>query len=313
MSPPDGDVADGDWLAEVERVAAMIRRRGFELAEKHDGGYLIQACSSAEILATLYVRLMRLGPPPANRTPRPFAGTPGPGRATQWGGEFNGPDVAGADRFILSPAHYSTAVYAALIETGRLSSDALDDYNSDGTTLEMIGAEHSPGIEVTGGSLGQALSVGVGRALWRSRCGDDGLIWVFVSDGETQEGQTWEALQSAAAFGLGNLRILIDQNGWQVDGPMATVMPVGSITEKARAFGCAAFEVDGHDPLAIVAAATSGPEDAPNVVVCRTDPRRGFPAISGRTDAMTHFIRFRPGEADEMRASSPLYSGALTQ
>ena len=303
----DEAAAGNSWLAEVNRVAAMIRRRGLELAVEHSGGYVIQACSSADILATLYVRLMKLGAPPADTLPAPFRGTPRSGAPDQWGGAFNGDDAPENDRFILSPSHYSTAVYAALIETGRLSSGALATYNSDGTTLEMIGAEHSPGIEVTGGSLGQALSVGVGRALWRRRCGHSGLIWVLISDGETQEGQTWEAFQAAAAFGLDNLRVLIDVNGWQVDGPMDEVMPVGSLTAKVAAFGCEAREVDGHDPVAIASAATLDGGGRPIVVVCRTDPARGFPAIAGRDNSMTHFIRFRPGEAEEFRASSPLY------
>ena len=306
------EAVDGHcWLAEVNRVAAMIRRRGFELAIEHSGGYVIQACSSADIVATLYVRLMSLGAPPADILPAPFGGTPRSGAPDQWGGDFNGVDVPENDRFILSPSHYSTAVYAALIETGRLSSDALATYNADGTTLEMIGAEHSPGIEVTGGSLGQALSVGVGRALWRKRRGHRGLIWVLISDGETQEGQTWEAFQAASAFGLDNLRVLIDANGWQVDGPMDEVMPVGSLSTKAAAFGCTAHEVDGHDPVAIAGAATVDPGGRPIVVVCRTDPARGFPAIADRDNSMTHFIRFRPGEAEEFKTSSPLYEGVL--
>lgn len=287
----------------------MIRRRAFDVAVEHHGGYLIQACSSADILATLYVELMQLGPGADNLVPPRFNGTPGTGVPEHWGGVYNGPDQPTYDRFILSPSHYATAVYAALIETGRLSSDALTDYNADGTTLEMIGAEHSPGIEVTGGSLGQALSVGVGRAMWRKRAGHTGKIWVLISDGETQEGQTWEALQAAAAFGLDNLRVLIDVNGWQVDGPMESVMPVGCLRDKAAAFGCDAVEVDGHDPAAICAAVLSADRGKPLVIACITDPTTGFPALKERDDAQTHFVRFRPGEAEEYRRSSPLLVG----
>jgi len=296
-----------EQMKRVAYAAAMIRRRSFDLAVAHNGGYLIQACSSAEILATLYIELMTLGPPPRDLTTQQFSGTPGNG-GVEWGGVFNGPDTPDHDRFILSPSHYSTALYATLIETGRLSADSMSEYNVDGTVLEMIGAEHSPGIEVTGGSLGQALSVAVGRALGRKRNGSQGHIWVLISDGETQEGQTWEAFQAAAAFGLDNLTVFIDANGWQVDGPMSSVMPVRDLEIKAAAFGCKAISVDGHDPESIADAARVERGGKPVVVVCHTNPATGFPAILERDDTMTHFIRFRPGEADEFRSTSPLYT-----
>lgn len=176
-----------DWTSAAMRVADGIRRLAFELAVEHEGGYLIQACSSAEILATLYVRLMNLGPSSAPPLPAPFTGVPGSSPRSRWGGGWNGPDDPAWDRFVLSPTHYSTALYATLVETDRLSSEALEEYGKDGSVLEMIGAEHSPGVEVTGGSLGQALSVAVGRALARKQRGDQGHTWVLISDGETQE------------------------------------------------------------------------------------------------------------------------------
>lgn len=296
-----------DWKSAAMRVADGIRRIAFELAVEHEGGYLIQACSSAEILATLYVRLMNLGPSSAPPLPAPFTGVPGSSPRSRWGGGWNGPDDPAWDRFVLSPTHYSTALYATLVETDRLSSEALEEYGKDGSVLEMIGAEHSPGVEVTGGSLGQALSVAVGRALARKQRGNQGHIWVLISDGETQEGQTWEALQSAAAFGLDNLTVMVDANRWQVDGPMDRVMPVGSLCAKAIAFGCSAVEVDGHDVSAIADAATSAEPGRPRVIVCATHPWTGFPGLRRRDDASVHFVRFGPGEADMIRASSQLF------
>jgi transketolase len=294
------------WLDEERRIAACIRRRVFEMAVACNGGYVIQGCSSADILATLYTRLMRLGPVAPRADSFRFVATPRAGSNITWGGDYHGVDVPENDRFVVSPAHYAMAVYAALVEVGRLPVEALEHYNHDGSTLEMIGAEHSPGIEVTGGSLGQALSVAVGRALWRSRSGASGRIWALISDGELQEGQTWEAFQAAAAFGLGNLRIFVDANGWQVDGQVEKVMPLGDIGRKIASFGCACEEVDGHDVLAIEGAVSRAPADRPLVVLCRTDPTYGYPAIRDREHSMTHFIRFRPGEADLIRASSTL-------
>jgi len=192
----------------------------------NDGGYLSQACSAAELLATLYT-VANLAPLAAPKFPEPFHQVPGKDAIYLNGGDFHGEIGPERDRIVISPAHYALVVYAALIETGRLDASALDQFNQDGSTVEMIGAEHSPGMAVTSGSLGIALGVACGRAIARRQQGKPGDIWVLISDGELQEGSTWEALQLAVAQNLGNLRIVLDRNNMQVDGNMATVMPIG--------------------------------------------------------------------------------------
>ena len=149
----------GAWQDRVHAVARAVRRRVLDHTLRNNGGYLSQACSAAEILATLYLQVMRLGPSEGPLVPLPFAGVPGPANPHSFtGGAYNGPQAPDLDRFIFSPVHYALVLYSVLIEVGRLGPDALQQFNRDGSTVELIGAEHSPGHEVTAGSLGQAIS-----------------------------------------------------------------------------------------------------------------------------------------------------------
>jgi len=133
-------------IEEVERVANAVRRRVLEYTLMNNGGYLSQACSSAEILATLYLRSLRLGPSVAASIPSPFRGSPGPGVDTITGEGHNGdPTDPKLDRLIFSPVHYALPLYSLLVEIGRLDIKAFESYNKDGSTVELIGAEHSPG------------------------------------------------------------------------------------------------------------------------------------------------------------------------
>lgn len=286
----------GDWLPRAQRMADRIRRRVFEHTLKNNGGYLSQACSSAELFAALYTRIMRLGPSAAPLIPPPFAGVPGPHNpAYSSGGAYNGPPAPQYDRFIFSPAHYALVLYAALIETGRLSEDALDHFNQDGSTVEMIGAEHSPGVETTTGSLAQALSQAGGIALGRRLKGEPGRVWVLMSDGEFQEGQTWEALAALAHYRLDNVGVYVDANGQQCDGVIPGVMLTEPLCARLEAFGARAFEVDGHDLAALAAPAALAPDGRPLVVLARTDPTRGLPLLLERAPAL-HYVRFKSAE-----------------
>ena len=284
------------WVGAALETAANIRKRVLEHCLKNDGGYLSQACSSAEILSTLYLETMHLGPSVAPRIPPPFPGVPGtPGLTYVNGAGYNGPCGPEYDRFFLSPAHYALVLYAALIETGRMSEEALTQFNKDGSSVEMIGAEHSPGFEVMGGALAQTLSQASGLALTRLRSGDKGKVFVFMSDGEFQEGQTWEAIQAMAFFGIGNLITYVDVNGQQCDGPTKDVMDIEPLDERIRAFGGTATIVDGHDPAALDAAARDTSPGRPHFVLCRTDPCRGVGLLERRKPKL-HYLRFTSAE-----------------
>lgn len=245
---------------------------------------------------TLYTKLMDLGPSTGPMQPAEFDGVPIAGRPMLIGDIYNGD----RDRFYLSPAHYALGLYATLVEVGRLDQSVLDGANADGSTLELIGAEHSPGFSSTTGSLAQALSVAVGQALGRKRFERPGRVWALISDGELEEGQTWEAFQAAVNFGLDNLTVMLDANGLQVDGWVKDVMNIEPIADKVRAFGWTVTEVDGHDPAAIAAAATAIEPGRPTLVVCRTNPIHDVPSLEGRHQL--HYIRFREGEVDAIEA-----------
>lgn len=292
MTAPDTTV---DWRPATQAVADRIRMRVLDHVLRSNGGYMSQALSSAEIFAMLYARILRLGPRTAPMIPRPFAGVPGPDNPGFFnGGDYNGPKAADLDRFIFSPAHYALVLYTALIEVGRLAEEGLDQFNQDGTTVEMIGAEHSPGVETTTGSLAQALSQAAGIALARKRRGDTGNVWVMMSDGEFQEGQIWEAIGEAAKYELDNLRVIVDVNGQQCDGCIDPSIYIDPLTNRIRAFGASAVEVDGHD-LDALDAAMSAETGKPHFVMALTDPARGLPIFAERAPLL-HYLRFTSDE-----------------
>lgn len=285
----------------IAAIARGIRRRVLEHTIANDGGYLSQACSSAEILASLYGELMHLAPSAGPGRPGPFMGTPGSGRPTVSGALYNGARDPQFDRCFFSPAHYALVLYACLIEVGRLDEHILDEFNRDGSTVEMIGAEHSPGFETTTGSLAQALSHAAGVALARRLRGDTGRVWVVMSDGELQEGQTWEAVAALAHHHLDSVTVVIDVNGQQCDGPMSSVMQVEPIANRLRVFGATAHEIDGHDVAALRAACADRVPGRPTFIVARTDPMRGVPLLADRAPFL-HYVRFSsPVEREQYR------------
>lgn len=291
-----------DWTVKVAAAARGIRKRVMEHTVASNGGYLSQACSSAEILATLYLKTMNLGPSAAPMIPPPFPGVPGPDNKNTFTGEaYNGSHAPDTDRFYLSPAHYALVLYTALVEAGRMAPEGLAQFNKDGSTVEMIGAEHSPGFGMMGGSLAQTLSQAAGIALIRKRRGEKGRVWVFLSDGECQEGQTWEAIQTAAHYGLDNLAVYIDVNGQQCDGRTCDVMTIEPLEDRFAAFGARVVAIDGHDIEAIDSAGAPRADGKPLVVVCRTDPCRDLDLLKGRAPKL-HYVRFvSEAEREEYR------------
>ena len=307
---------DKSWLTEATDIAQRMRLRGFEYVMKNNGGYLSQICSAAEIFAYLYTRGLNIGKSEGAMIPEPFSGNPGTDNPNYiCGGVYNGPKTAEFDRFFFSPAHYALVLYVALIEAGRLSPEALGQFNKDGSKVELIGAEHSPGVESTTGSLGQALSQAIGAAIARSRRGDSGNVWVMMSDGEFQEGQTWEAIQAASFYKLGNLCAIVDVNEQQCDGPMDTVMTIEPLAKRIEAFGGHAVDIDGHDMQAMDAAFASRPADKPLFVLARTDPTRGVPLMQERAPVL-HYLRFTSDDErakfqrafDEMKAEAAAWN-----
>ena len=289
-------MSDRTWVKECEKMAAGIRLRVYEHTIKNRGGYLGQACSSAELFATLYHKVMKLAPSKAPMIPEPFSGVPGkdnPGYKR--GGLYNGGYEPDFDHFIFSPAHYALVLYATLIEAGRLDKEGLNFFNKDGSVVEMIAAEHSPGVDTTTGSLAQAISQAIGIALGRRLLGEKGRVFVVMSDGEFQEGQFWEALQTLVHYKLDNVIVYIDANGIQCDGRISDVLEMGDLRGKLEAFGAKAVSVDGHDVAALAAAAEEKHNGKPLFVVAHTNPARGIDLFGERAPKL-HYCRFTTEE-----------------
>lgn len=296
-----------NWIPSVESAAHNIRKRVLGLTIKQNGCYLSQALSSAEIIATLYLQTLDLAPSTGDFIPGKFSGVPGSadGHPAGHGGKYNGRGSGAMDRLIISPAHYAVVIYAGLVEAGRLSQDAFETFNTDGSTMEMIGAEHSPGFEMTTGSFGQALSQAGGVALARRLKKESGRVVVFMSDGEFEEGQTWEALQCLAHYKLDNIKVIADVNGQQVDGLTKDVMNIEPLESKLRSFGASVSVIDGHDPQAIDQAVRHTETGKPQFVLCYTDTSRGIPLLTPRKPHL-HYVRFR--DAAEMQEFSDFHA-----
>jgi len=248
--------------------ATNLRRHVLEMARGQGQGYVGQGLGIADLLAALYFHELRYDP-----------------RNLTW------PD---RDRFLLSTGHYSIALWAALAEAGVIPVAELTSYGTDDSRLDMSTLDTTPGVEIIGGSLGQGLGQGVGMALGLRLDGAPARVFVELSDGEMQEGATWEAAMAAGHFKLDNLVALIDCNGIQADGPM--VLNMEPVADKWRAFGWATSEIDGNDMAAIVAALRGAREASgqPKAIVLRTTPGKGVPTLERRERA--HFVRIEPGE-----------------
>lgn len=284
------------WQEHTRRVAHGIRRRVLEHTINSNGGYLSQACSSAGIFAALYTKILNIGPSQAPMIPPPFPGVPGVDNDAYFTGYlYNGPKAPDLDRFFISPVQYALVLYAALVEVGRMAPEGLAMFNQDGSTVEMIGAEHSPGHEITAGSLGQALSQVVGICLGRRIKGETGRNYIFMSDGEFQIGQTWEAMEVMHFYQIDNIVIIVDVNRQQADGAMVDVLDIEPLDKRLDAFGARVFKVDGHDLDVLSAAATLEPDGRPLVVLAYTDPCHEIPLLEERRPRL-HYVRFKSEE-----------------
>lgn len=278
---------------QIRQSAQGIRKRVLEHTLKHNGGYMGQACSSAETLSALYLGIMNLPPVAKPLLPKPFPGVPSAKNTNYFTGTaFNGGHKENFDRFYLSPAQYALVLYAGLIEAKRMDEKGLESFNIDGGSVEMIGAEHSPGMEVTTGSLGLGLSQAAGAALARKRKNDQGINYVFMSDGEFQIGMTWETFQTMAHYKIDNIRIYVDVNGHQCDGTTDEVMGLQDIQKKAEAFGAYVVKIDGHDINALLDTKKINHVGKPLLVLCQTSPFKNLPEFE-KNRPKFHYLRFK--------------------
>lgn len=289
---------NSNWQEDVKQMASGIRLRVLKHTIDSNGGYLSQACSSAELFSVLYKRILKLDKLEKPLLPEKFQGVPNSERKAVTGINFNGGGKQENDNFILSPAQYALVLYAALIEAGRMDEKAMEEYNKDGSSVEMIGAEHSPGMEVTTGSLGQGISQAAGIAYARKVRGDSGRVVVFLSDGECQSGEFWEAVQAMSFLKLNNMLMFIDVNGFQCDGETKDVMNIEPFDERIRAFGARVFRINGHDIEKIAELGELPPADVPTFVLCDTNPHKDMEILKERYPKY-HYTRFSSDEERE--------------
>jgi transketolase len=205
------------------------------------------------------------------------------------------PDAPGRDYLVLSKGHGVMAQYACLHEKGWLRDADIDGYFGDGSRLKGLSDAHVPGCEVTSGSLGHGLSVGVGLALAAKLAGTDQKCYAIVGDGEMDEGPIWEALLFAAHRKLDNLVVIVDENGFQAMGRTADVMGLGSLAAKFAAFGFETLSVDGHDEAAVHRALgelKASADGRPKALVARTVKGKGVSFMEH--DNVWHYTRLTP-------------------
>ena len=262
--------SDPNLVATLRERAKNLRRHVLRMAEQVGQGYVGQGLGIADLLAVLYFHEMRYD-----------------AAQLEW---------QDRDRFVLSIGHYSIGLYAALVEAGVLPFEELDSYGADGSRLEMSGSEFTPGFEMTGGSLGQGLPQAVGMALGLRLAKRPARVFTLLSDGELQEGATWEAAMAGGHYKLDNLFAIIDCNNQQADGPPAKTMTIEPVHDKWEAFGWHTQRLDGNSIPALLDAFTNAKamHGKPHALVLDTLMGKGVRLFEEREKS--HFIRIESSE-----------------
>ena len=238
-----------------ERLARLIRGYAVKMTNLEHSGHVGSSLSMAELVAVLYEGILRVDP--------------------------ERPDWPERDRFLLSKGHAAAGVYGALTEKGFFPKEWTDTYYRDDGKLCGHISHHVPGVEFSTGSLGHGLPVGTGMALAAKRDGAAHRIFVLMSDGDCNEGSTWEAIMFAAQHHFDNLTAIVDANKIQALGNVRDVIDMQPFAEKVKAFGWAVREIDGHDVGQIEAALKAVPfeKGKPSFLIARTVKGRGVKAI----------------------------------
>lgn len=266
---------DPERIRRIEEAALRIRRHALVQAEVQGQGYIGQALDVADLLAVLYADQLRLDPVD--------------------------PDWEERDRFQLSIGHYALALYAALTEAKFLPAEELTTYAADDSRLPMSAMRsYTPGVEISGGSLGHGLGIANGVAMGLKRKGSASRVYNLLSDGELGEGSTWEAAAVAAHHQLDNLIALVDFNDQQADGKSTQMLSMEPVTDKFEAFGWIARRCDGHDIPAMLGHLIELREledPRPRVLIVDTTLGKGVDFLEQREKL--HFMRVSPEEWEQ--------------
>lgn len=258
------------WLA---HKADELRILILEMVIRAGGGHIGGAYSIIEVVTALYFRVLNHDP--------------------------QNPSWSNRDRLLFSKGHGCLALYAALAEAGYFEKERLEKFCVDGGLLAgHPEREFVPGVEITSGSLGHGLSIGVGMALAAKIDKKKYHVYVVLSDGECNEGSTWEALMSGAQFNLDNLTVVIDSNKYISLGPIAEIMNIEPLSERLRDFGWAVNEIDGHDMNQIVGALEKVPfkSGKPSAIIANTVKGKGVSFMENVP--MWHYRAPNEGEAE---------------
>lgn len=233
-------------------MSVRMRKMALDMALSagSKGAHIGGGFSAMEIMAVLYGEVLRIDP--------------------------KNPLDPDRDRLLISKNHCTIAHFPALVEKGYIREDELSSYTINGSRL--IGYPYDPeiGLEYSGGSLGMAISVGVGQALSAKKKGMGYKVYVLMGDGELNEGSIWEAFMSAKQFALGNLTVIIDRNHLCYDGATEDVMQLGDLTAKMNSFGFNTIDCNGHDVADLLKAFDCHVDDVPNAIICDTVKGKGL-------------------------------------
>lgn len=240
-----------DKLKECHELARKVRQHCLKMVHKGKSGHIGSMLSMADILPVIYTQILKVDP--AN------------------------PKMADRDRFILSKGHGGAALLATLAELGFFPKDWLNQYYCDNGKLSGHISHHIPGVEFSTGSLGHGLPVACGMAMAAKQAGRKHRIFCMSSDGDLNEGSSWEAIMLAGQHHFDNLIMLVDYNRLQALGKSKDIIDLESLKEKLEIFGWSAIEVDGHDQNAVYEALRDLPlcNNKPSAVIFRTVKGKG--------------------------------------
>lgn len=252
-------------------LASRIRANSLELTHRAGTSHVASALSCADILAVLYASVMRHHP-----------------LEPTW------PD---RDRFVMGKGHAAVALYACLASTGYFSEDLLESFGHDGSILAgHVTAGVLPGVEVSSGSLGHGLPQAVGMARALKVRDSESRVYTLLSDGDCQEGSTWEAALLAPQWSLDRLHVIVDANGQQGLGNVEDIADLEPFADKWTAFGWDVETVDGHDHAALQSALSRHSESRPQVTIARTIKGKGVPEMEDRLE-----WHYRSPSSDQLR------------
>ncbi|HNZ43622.1 MAG TPA: transketolase [Bacteroidales bacterium] len=250
-------------IEELKNMATQVRRDLLRMIHAVQSGHPGGSLGCADFLTCLYFGIME-------HKPQPFS-----------------MDGRGEDLFFLSNGHLSAAWYSVLARSGYFDVSELATFRKLGTRLQghPTTAEHTPGVRVASGSLGQGMSVAIGAALAKKQNEDTHLVYSLHGDGELEEGQIWEAVMFAAAKKVDNIISVIDYNGKQIDGPVDEVLSLGDLKAKFLAFGWKVLEMNGNDmeqiQITLKNAQSHTGKGVPVVILMKTEMGYGVDFMMG--------------------------------